>query len=144
MDNTENLNLFIVPYMCRRDHETRRSPTRGEITLSVEAVDAAAAESIANLLEVASWSFLFLCIHVIICSIFISCSWQRTIIIISKVGRFGAILAQQFSVMTCSCHYKGVSTWVVPRELHSGDPWRQLNGKQEHFLSLMKQAAGIN
>lgn len=123
----------------------RRGPNRGEITLSVDAVERAAAESLANLFAVISWSLLLLSVHVVICLLLIPSSWQLTIIITSKFGLFGTIVAQQFSVMTCSCHYKGVSTWVVPEgEWHSGPSWRQTDGKQKYFLSLVKNNIGRN
>jgi len=134
--------------MLRRDHELKRQPSQGEITLSPASIENAAAESISNFLTLISWSLPILIIRSAISFLLIQSWWQRVIILISKLGRLACIIFQQLSVMTYSCHYKGVATWAVPPETHTGQhagpSWKTRIDKHVSFRSALHIKLGRN
>jgi hypothetical protein len=121
------------------------------VVLTSNTVIEAGALSLARLCHfILLCSFIFTIRLIFIC-LALPSGWQRTVIILSELGRVIMSIGQEISIMVYSCFYRGIHTWPSPNwrrpkregqseersDTHSGTPSQWETKFEENFYMFL-------
>lgn len=120
-----NLSMFIVPFL--KEDMLPESAMPQQLVLNRDVLWLAAASSLSRLTSFVTASALFLLLRIIVHAIRSSNRSLSVVISLFEILRAFTVTAQEISIFTYSCAYKGIRTWAWPAESPDPDfriqPW---------------------
>ncbi|KAF5390870.1 hypothetical protein D9757_004496 [Collybiopsis confluens] len=112
-----NSSHWIYPYMLCRPPPEPSERSVPMVNLTRRCLIKTTALTVSRFAFLLATSIIITLLHILVVAFLFEDKLVKVVFIIADVGRWLFVIGQSFSVMTYSLAYKGVCTWVSPKEL---------------------------